>query len=174
MNSIKAILDKSDYDNYVDYLNIQIDGNFLDEVLDQCMPDQMIKGLIPTLCFRMERDSENEIVWNRILPKLGEKRICPILMCPDDLDFSCTLITVEIEYTGLSYTWKNFAFDRTKDVYQNPETVGRNLEFIPGTGSYEFGTQEYNEFVQSFQDQYLKEQQEWNQNNPKLKYTVPW
>ena len=174
MNSIKAILDQSGYENYVNHMNIQIDGFFLDALLDQCMPSQMIKGLIPTLCFKMERDVENEIVWNRILPKRREKKICPILMCPDDLDFSCILITVEIEYTGLTYTWKNFALDRTKDVYRNPESVGRNLKFIPGASSYEFRMQEYNDFVKTFQEQYLKEQEDWNRSNPKFKFTEPW
>lgn len=174
MNSIKAEFRKSIYNASHDFLSIIIDGQPLDVLLDKCMPDRLINGLIPTLLFRMERDVENEIVWDRVLPGLKHKVNCPILMCPDDLDFSCTIITAEVEYTGLTYIWKNFAFDKTKDVYQNPEWIGRNKEFITGGLSFEFEMREYNDFVQNFQNQYLKDHEDWGEKYPQIKYTLPW
>ena len=44
MNNIKTDIDKSDYDNYPDFINIQIDDIWLDEFLDHLQPDKSIKN----------------------------------------------------------------------------------------------------------------------------------
>lgn len=174
MNKIQASTDKSDYGNHTEFLNIQIDGEWLDEFLDRHKPDSFLKGLIPTLCFRMERDEENKIVWNRILPKTGEKRMCPILMCPDDMDFSCTIVIVQIENTGKTVKWSNFGFDRSKNTFQQPEAIGRSLEFIQGPGVFEFSMEEYIDFLNAFKTEYLKDQEEWNLKYPEFPYSAPF
>ncbi|MDR0443873.1 MAG: hypothetical protein LBH44_10745 [Treponema sp.] len=73
MNEISAVMDKSDYPIYNDFLNIQIDNKFLDEILDEKYPENNYRGLIPTL-LSMENDEENRIVWERILPNTNVPR----------------------------------------------------------------------------------------------------
>lgn len=97
MNKIEGIQDKSDYEAYWDFINYRIDGYWLDEKLDELYPNNMYDGLIPTLVYWMELEDEKAVVWNRILPNENETSICPILMCPDDNDFSCALIVAEIK-----------------------------------------------------------------------------
>lgn len=48
MNKIEGILDTSDYE-YWDYINFKIDGYWLGEKLEELYPNNMYKGLIPTL-----------------------------------------------------------------------------------------------------------------------------
>ena len=107
MNTIKAKIDKSDYEIYDDFLNVEIDGYWLDEKLDQLYPNNFYKGLIPTLLFALEIEAEKEVVWERILPKEKSTSICPILMCPDDCDFSCTIIVAEIETSKHFIKWNS-------------------------------------------------------------------
>ena len=73
MNHIQAEIDKSDYGIYNDFLNIKIDGEWLDEILETFYPGEMYKGTISTLLFAMEIDAESKIVWNRILPSLNTR-----------------------------------------------------------------------------------------------------
>jgi hypothetical protein len=61
MNTVKAVMDKSDYPIYNDYLNIQLDNKYLDEIIDEKYPEGNYKGLIPTL-LSMDNEKENEIV----------------------------------------------------------------------------------------------------------------
>ncbi|WP_339810616.1 hypothetical protein [uncultured Imperialibacter sp.] len=97
MNKIEAAIDKSDYEIYNDFLNIKVDGHFLDEFLDDRRAGYELKGMVPTLLFWMEHSNEREIVWQRILPNPNESTVCPILMCPDDCDFSAQLLLLELQ-----------------------------------------------------------------------------
>lgn len=88
MNKIEGKWDKSDYEGYYDFINYYIDNYWLDEKLDELYPNNMYKGLIPTLVPWLDRKDEKNVVWNRILPDINWTTICPILMCPDDCDLS--------------------------------------------------------------------------------------
>jgi len=61
MNKIEGILDTSDY-GYWDYINFKIDGYWLDEKLEELYPNNMYKGLIPTLVEWMESEEEKRVV----------------------------------------------------------------------------------------------------------------
>lgn len=128
MNKIEGILDKSDYEGYWDFINYKIDGYWLDEKLDELYPGNMYKGLIPTLVYWMEREDEKTVVWKRILPGENETSICPILMCPDDNDFSCTLIVAEIRNCGQLIQWKQLGINKTKEW--DAENVGSTVEWF--------------------------------------------
>ncbi|MGV3587462.1 MAG: hypothetical protein ACO1OF_10690 [Adhaeribacter sp.] len=164
MNSIKAIVDQSDYEIYDNFLNIQIDGYWLDEKLDELYPDNMYKGLIPTLLFAMEIEKEKDTVWNRILP--NEKSICPILMCPDDRDFSCTLIVAEIENCGQSIRWNRIGIDKTTDF--EPDKVGTTVEWFDNLDILEFATSQYSEMLKEFKKQLEIDKKDWEERNRKL------
>ena len=148
MNKIEGILDKSDYEDYLDFINYRIDGYWLDEKLDELYPNNMYKGLIPTLVYWMEREDEKTIVWKRILPNENETTICPILMCPDDNDFSCTLIVAEIRNCGQIIQWKQIGIDKTKEW--EAEKVGSTVEWFNKLQELNFSKQDYLAMIETF------------------------
>jgi hypothetical protein len=166
MNSIKGILDKSDYEIYDDFLNFQVDGYWLDEKLEEVYPGNMHKGIVPTLLFWMEIEKEREIVWNRILPNEGQKIICPILMCPDDADFSCTLIDAEIENTGTTVRWARIGIDQTKEF--EPEKIGSTVKWFDKVEPLEFKISEYKNMLDEFKKHFEIDKQKWEERNRKF------
>lgn len=148
MNRIKALLDQSDFEFYSDFLNFNIDDYWLDEKLDEIYPNNLYKGLIPTLVNWIDGEVEKKIVWNRILPIENQITICPILMCPDDNDFSCTLILAEIENCNNFIKWKRLGIDKTQDW--NPENVGSVVEWFDKISSFYFSKTEYMEMLEQF------------------------
>ena len=75
----------------------------------------------------MEIEEEEEIVWERILPNENELSRCPILMCPDDNDFFCTLIIAEIENRGNVIQWTRLDIDQTRAL--EPDSVGSKVNW---------------------------------------------
>ncbi|WP_312555266.1 hypothetical protein [Empedobacter brevis] len=148
MNQIESRLNKSDDEDYWDFLNYRIDGFWLDEKLDEIYPGNMFKGLIPTLVYWMERKDEKEIVWKRILPNENETTICPILMCPDDNDFSCTLIVAEIRNCGNIIQWRRLGLDKTNEW--EADKVGMKVEWFDKIPEFNFLKQDYIRMLENF------------------------
>jgi hypothetical protein len=159
MNEITTQIDKSDYEEYYDFLNIKIDGEFLDELLESKYPGEMYKGTIPTLLFAMEIDAESKIVWDRIFPVLNAKTICPILMCPDDLDFSCTIVVAEVECFDDTVKWHRMGLDITKDW--QAESVGSEVKWFDKVLPYEFSKSEYLVMIKAFEIQFEVDKAAW-------------
>lgn len=151
MNSIQGLLDISDYEGYWDYINFFIDDYWLDEKLEELYPGNMYKGLIPTLVDGMMIKAEKSVVWSRILPANGETKVCPILMCPDDLDFSCTLIVAEIENADDVIKWKRIGLDTTKSW--EPEMVGSEVEWFDKISPMSFKSKDYLAMLSTFESQ---------------------
>ena len=148
MNKIVGLEDQSDYEDYWDFINYYIDGYWLDEKLDELYPGNMYKGLIPTLVYWMEREDEKEVVWNRILPNENETSICPILMCPDDNDFSCTVLVAEIRNCGNIIQWKQIGLDKTEAW--EAEKVGSNVEWFDQLSELNFSKDDYLKMIEKF------------------------
>ncbi|RYY37310.1 MAG: hypothetical protein EOP46_03175 [Sphingobacteriaceae bacterium] len=159
MNEIATQIDKSDYEGYYDFLNIKIDGEFLDELLELKYPGEMYKGTIPTLLFAMEIDAESKIVWNRILPALNSKSICPILMCPDDLDFSCTIVVAEIECLEDIVRWNKMGLDITKDW--QAESICSEVKWFDKLPPCEFSKIDYLAMIKAFELQFEVDKAAW-------------
>ena len=165
MNQIIAEIDQSDYEGYSDFLNIKIDCEWLDEKLESLYPGEMYKGTIPTLLFAMEIEAESKVVWKRILPDLNCKTICPVLMCPDDNDFSCTLIMAEIENTEQVIIWYRLGLDITKSW--EPEKIGSEVKWFDKVSPYHFYKSDYLEMVKSFEQQRIVDKADWIERNKK-------
>ncbi|EGK00146.1 hypothetical protein [Dysgonomonas gadei] len=161
MNLIKAELDKSDYNDSWFFLNYRIDSFWLDEELDNLYPGSLYKGLIPTLLYGL-MDKEEEIVWKTILPSKGEISVCPILMCPDDYDFSCTLIVVEIENYGSFIQWKQLGIDKRTKWFD--DEIRYDINWLPELQSLNFEFKDYQKMIQDFQEQYRLDKLKDNDN----------
>ena len=166
MNTIKVEIDKSEYGT-IDFPNYRIDNFWLDEKLEELYPDNFLGGTIPTLLFAMEIPTEKEVVKKRILPNIKETTICPILMCPDDRDFSCTLIVAEIENCGDIIKWKKIGLDKTTDF--EAEKVGSKVEWFDKISGFEFSRIEYEQMLCEFNRHYEIEKSIWEKRNAEFK-----
>jgi len=158
MNSIKAEIDKSEY-GYDDFLNYRIDDFWLDEKLDSMYPGNWYGGTIPTLTFGMEIKKEEEIVWERFLPSDGQKTNCPILMCPDDNDFSCTIIIADIENSKHSIKWNKIGIDVTTDL--DPTKIGSKVDWFDKIEQFEFAKSDYIEMINRFKKGFELDKLKW-------------
>ena len=91
MNKIIARLTRSRH-TLQEHLVIAIDDSPLDSLIANHTGKESYEGLVPTLLNWMESNLERQLTWDRIRPDIEQTTICPFPLCPDDLDFSCTVI----------------------------------------------------------------------------------
>lgn len=79
----------------------------------------------------------------------------PILLCPDDFDFSCTVIVVEVVCIEDKVIWRKFGIDTTSfeiDEIALPKYIGKNVDWFANIGPFEFSRTEYLLCVTQFAD----------------------
>ncbi|MFY7669506.1 hypothetical protein ACOSP6_00325 [Tenacibaculum sp. MEBiC06402] len=156
MNRIKTEKDKFNFTPAYGenkFLNIKIDGVWIDEKFNKLYPNNFIEGTIPTLSYKLQTEIEEKIVWKRFLPAENTVTICPILMCPDDCDFECSLIVAEIENSKTQIRWNRIGLDKS-ETYKIKENVGSDVEWFKGKYSFEFERDEYLKVISNFKRQY--------------------
>ncbi len=115
---------KMSNDKKVDDYEIFIDGEILSQVLTKQKSVQLPENVEPfdDLCLAWTKGldfwGDVRFVWNLIG---REKTVLPILMCPDDLDFSCIVLVVEVEKLEDTVLWKRAGYVYEKDYDFNEE-----------------------------------------------------
>ncbi|MCG6192814.1 hypothetical protein LFX25_06115 [Leptospira sp. FAT2] len=150
MNRIEAVYDRSFY-SAGDHLDIRIDGEILTSYINRKFPNRDWIGLVPTLLDWLYDEGERKIVWERILPEVGESAVAPILMCPDDCDFFCTLIVVEIERTEEFIRWKRFGLDDSDLTDSDLSRIGNTVRWFSDSEEFLFSEENYFEFLNRFE-----------------------
>ena len=85
-----------------------IDGLSLDQWLGQRVAADWIFDLVPAQGWLI-KDEEFALAWRRIeRVEDGCSTIVPILVCPDDVDLSCSVIVVEQVSAGDEIIWCRF------------------------------------------------------------------
>jgi hypothetical protein len=133
-------------DRYTGFLNFQIDGEWLDRLLHNSAPELQIEGLIPTLLGLFD-SKEHEIVWDRII----QSSVCPILMCPDDCDFWCSLVVVDIHVTDNTVKWERLGIDQSE--LNQASDIGSEVEWLSAP-SFEFPIDQYLNVISEFEIKY--------------------
>lgn len=115
MNHINIQKIKTQYGYEEDYWSV--DGKTLPQYLDECVSKtnseylSNIGGTFDGLCpaWSKELDFKGDIrfVWELIH---RESTILPVLLCSDDLDFSCIVIVVEVEKTKDFVYWNRIGY----------------------------------------------------------------
>ncbi len=128
LNSIDAILAPS---KYVDspHLQFTVDGVLLDQFLCERYEDDGFVGLIPTTLNWLHSEAEQSVVWSRFLQRALGSTVVPILCCPDDLDFDCTLLVADTRITDKTVEWRGFGFDHS-ETHQQPDQVGTQVDWL--------------------------------------------
>lgn len=148
MNKISAKYTKSEYSKEL-HLVIHIDDVALDKLLELHYPSEGFLGLVPTLLNWLTDEKERKIIWERIDDDC--RQIVPILVCPDDLDFSCILINVDIQKTKHTVKWVKFGIEQGMTRH-SPGTIGRHVKWLDKIKPMEFDRKDYDAFISVFRD----------------------
>lgn len=150
MNKIQAEYQKTEFTNEK-HLVMMIDNVQLDELISKVPIEGHINGLVSTfLKGWMYNKEESKIVWNRIKLEPNVIRMVPILMCPDDCDFSCTIIIAEMILKNEKVYINKLGIDETSTRSSQPNTVGKNVYWIKDLGSYVFDQIEFENCIEEF------------------------
>lgn len=119
MDFIKAKVITTIYD--YDELSIVINNKSIDTILFEITGDEQLLGLYPAWGNGLLWKNESNLIWELIGQSKGTCNI-PILLCPDDLDFSCTIIIAKVTKTGQGVVWENIG-KVTNDNYSLEEEL---------------------------------------------------
>lgn len=148
MNRILIKENKSIYPIYdMPYFDISIDGFFLDELLDRIFPNKEIRGLVPPFSGWLSDPDDEVILWDRILPSIDNDAILPILICPDDQDYSCLTIVTKVKRDIDNVIWQDFGFDNSYEC-RKPELIGTNVEWLSPNHRFIFSIEDYKKAIQ--------------------------
>ncbi len=92
---------------------------------------------------------EQEVVYERMRPIEGVSARVPILMCPDDLDFSCSLIIAEVMPVGDLVRWLRLGIDKTMTI--DPKEVGKEVSWFEELHPMAFDRTDYEACVREFE-----------------------
>jgi hypothetical protein len=111
--------------------SLTIDDIPLDVWLKRCLPDQDVLDLVPAQLWMSDKD-DLALAWRRIRDE-GLVNV-PLLICPDDLDFVCSVVLVEQETTAAHVIWRRFGMDRSRFT----EPVGTSAAWFLDCGPLMF------------------------------------
>lgn len=144
VNRIEAIRTPSRY-LPEPHLAIAVDGVPLDELLDAARPDLQLAGLVSSLLGWFHDEADCLVPWQRVLPAVGCSGYAPLLICPDDLDFSCSVVMAEVVGEAEVIRWDRLGFDAT-----HRGAVGSYIRWEPGLGPFRFSRREYEACLAAF------------------------
>jgi hypothetical protein len=156
MDTLTAISESSPCMGVCRHLSLYINGVRLDEILSQKTQEDF-RGLIPAWLDFYDESFEPSLKEKQYVRKqmvLSEMPvILPVLLCPDDFDFSCTVIVVEVICHGNTVVWNRFGADVTPfDMNEEdlPKYIGKKVNWFTGAGPYHFLKSDYLSCLSNF------------------------
>jgi hypothetical protein len=129
-----------------EYLMIFVDEIRFDKWLANALDNNNYINLIPTWLGWLLDSKEQEYVWAKTHLCKSETTIVPILICPDDLDFSCTVVVCEVKYLDTSVQWKRIGIDTTGF----PNYIGEDIEWFQNIPLLQFPRKQYETCIDKF------------------------
>jgi len=129
-----------------EHLMIFVDNIRFDKWLCNKKDNNDYMNLIPAWLGWLFDPKEQEYVWAKTRLSESETTIVPILVCPDDLDFSCTVVVCEVRYTDETVQWRKIGIDMTGF----PSYIGKNIEWFKNVPSLEFPRKQYETCLNKF------------------------
>ena len=159
MDKIEALKSKLPFPLYKDMetLCIFINGKRLDVILSESVNENYM-GLVSAWLDCYDEDyqpsmKEKQYVWERTRLENGIE-ILPIMLCPDDFDFSCTTVVVEVIDRGDTVVWNRFGLDITEfdvDEVELPKYIGKKVEWFSNISSFTFSKTDYMKCIGAFE-----------------------
>ncbi len=125
------------------YPMIYVNGESLDTLLDSVYLNQNLYGLVPAVTWLWD-GGEQELSIDRFLNQSEASTFVPLLVCPDDADFSCTILIVEVEIVGSQVFWRRMGIDDS----DTKKGVGITVKWLSPHIEFRFNKAEYDEFRQ--------------------------
>lgn len=122
------------------YPMIYVNGMSLDTLLDSRYPDQNLYGLVPAATWLWDADQQALSI-DRFLSPVEASTFVPLLVCPDDADFSCTILIVEIENSATEVFWRRVGIDASKAT-----EVGTTVKWLQPNIELRFSRADYDRF----------------------------
>jgi hypothetical protein len=145
MNEISTVVRKSENVSEA-HLDLLIDGIALAQTIRQYLT--VDSGLVPCLLPWMDSLAEVEVVRSRFFPSEGAVANAPVLMCPDDLDFWCTIIIAKIEHRQDCISWSAIGLNRSEP--NPPDAIGCEVEWSPSFAGWRFSKDAYRKVFEEF------------------------
>jgi len=112
---ISAIMYKPQWAD-AEYPTLAIDDIPLEVWLYTHTQETNSDNLVPAQSW-LHNEQEIKLAWERLYNwGSGIKIIVPLLICPDDIDFGCTVVVTEQETTSEFVFWHRFGFSLNKDI----------------------------------------------------------
>jgi len=127
-------------------LVITVDGVALDVLLAEQLGIEDLRGLVPALS-SLEDAGELSVALERFRSEGTERTNAPVLVCPDDLDFSCSVVIAEIERSEGWVTWNRLGLDASPPAERR---VGDKVDWFAGIGPWRFPRGEYESCFNAF------------------------
>lgn len=137
MNCIEAIRAPSKY-VAEPHLAIAVDGVPLDVALE-------VEGLVSSLLGWFHDDVDVAVPWQRILPDEGCSGYAPVLICPDDLDLTCSVVMAEVVAKPGVIRWDRLGYNAAPRP-----SFGAYIRWEPKWGPYRFSRAEYERCLAAF------------------------
>ena len=139
-----------------EHLCIFVNGVRLDELLSKF--DESYFGLVPSLLDWYDDDflpslKEKRYIWDQAKLENGTK-ILPIMLCPDDFDFSCATIVVEVIDNKETVIWNRFGVDTTEFIVgetELPKYIGIKVRWFSNICPLVFSKTEYIDCLNIFE-----------------------
>ena len=145
MSRIETILTKSKFVSD-GHLVIFVDGVPFDELVDSAAPlGYRLAGSVSSLLGWFHDDDDCKVPWERILPECGCTSYTPILICPDDLDFYCGVVIVEVTAEEDHIRWDRVGIDARQSG-----AVGTCVRWFSGIGPFRFTRDDYEKCLAAF------------------------
>lgn len=145
MNRLKAVLQESKFCSEP-HLIVLLDEERLDAIISRASNDEMNEGLVTALDRCFADPVEFQLVWARILPEEHQLTRVPVLVCPDDLDFYCTVVIAEVFAGTETITWTRLGFDGSD--LPPVENIGSEVTWIKDLGPFVFRRTDYIAFLE--------------------------
>lgn len=129
---------------------ILVDDVPLDQLIEAWWPGRSLEGLIPAFLTGLANTEEEAVIWARALPPLGERAVAPILLCPDDLDFYCTVVLAEVTHDATGVRWNRIGV--AEGPSRTPADVGSAVNWCSSIPPLEFHRLAYAAMLRRFRE----------------------
>lgn len=132
-----------------EFAHVFVDGERLDTFLAARLHEPNLDGLVPAwLPWWDADDVESQAEFEYVRSRTGIQRAAtelPILLCPDDYEFACTCVIVEVVADDDVVRWRRFGLNETEfsPTRPPPRYIGDPVAWFSEPLSLVFDREEY-------------------------------
>ncbi|MFJ9867753.1 hypothetical protein [Streptomyces sp. NPDC101165] len=131
-----------------EFAHVFVNGQRLDTLLATRLHEPDLDGLVPAWLHWWGADVESQAGFDYVRSRTKLQGLTcelPILLCPDDYDFACTCVIVEVIAANDVVRWRRFGLNNTEFSPQRPlpRHIGEPVDWFSEPLSFVFDREEY-------------------------------